>query len=206
VVIRLWTATLRIEVSAAARSRLGKTDEPLAILFWHNRLFAISEIYRRHRSPRSIYGLVSGSRDGAWLAEFYDFAGIKTVRGSSSRNPRGAVSALVRVMREGHDIGITPDGPRGPLHDFKGGGLIVARRVGAPVLLLGLAFESAWRLRSWDRFYLPRPFSRMRVYCTLVPADKLGARETGVAGMLRSRLLAISPDDFEPEAAERAVV
>jgi lysophospholipid acyltransferase (LPLAT)-like uncharacterized protein len=193
-IIRLWTATLRIEVSAEARHRLEKTDEPLAIIFWHNRLFTISEIYRRHRRPRSIYGLVSGSKDGAWLAEFFAFVGIKTVRGSSTHNSRVSVGALVRVMREGHDIGITPDGPRGPLHDFKGGGRIVARRAGAPVLLLGQAFESAWRLRSWDRFCLPRPFSRIRVYCTLVPANKLGAREAGAAGALRSRLLATSPD------------
>ncbi|OAM88820.1 lysophospholipid acyltransferase family protein [Termitidicoccus mucosus] len=206
VVIRLWTATLRIELSAEARRHLEKNDEPLAIIFWHNRLFVIGEIYKRHRRPRSIYGLVSGSKDGAWLAEFFDFVGIKTVRGSSTHNPRGSVSALVRVMREGHDIGITPDGPRGPLHDFKGGGLIVARRVGAPVLLLGQAFESAWRLRSWDRFYLPRPFSRIRIYCMLVPASELGAREAGAAGMLRLRLLAISPDGVESGTAERAVV
>jgi lysophospholipid acyltransferase (LPLAT)-like uncharacterized protein len=206
VAIRLWTATLRIEMSAEVRRRLEKTDGPLAVLFWHNRLFAISEIYRRHRSPRSIYGLVSGSRDGAWLAEFFEFAGIKTVRGSSTRHAREAVGALVRAMREGHDIGITPDGPRGPLHDFKGGGLIVARRAQASVLLLGQAFESAWRLRSWDRFYLPRPFSRIRVYCALVPAGQLRARDAGAAGMLRSRLLAINPEGSESGAAERAVV
>ncbi len=194
VVIRLWTATLRIEMSPEARRHLEKTDEPVAIILWHNRLFIVGEIYKRHRRPRSIYGLVSGSKDGAWLAEFFDFIGIKTVRGSSSHNPRGSVGALVRVMQGGHDIGITPDGPRGPLHDFKGGGLIVARRACAPVLLLGQAFEAAWRLRSWDRFYLPHPFSRVRIYCTLVPASKLGARDAGATEMLRDRLLAISPD------------
>jgi lysophospholipid acyltransferase (LPLAT)-like uncharacterized protein len=191
--LRAWGASLRFELSAASLAHLRKTDEPIAIVLWHNRLFLTSEIFRRYRQGRTIYGLVSASKDGAWLAAFFSLVGIRTVRGSSSKLGREAVTTLVEVMRAGHDIGITPDGPRGPLYDFKAGGLIVARRVHAPLVLLGATFESSWQLRSWDRFYLPRPFSKVRLHAEWVPSADLTDRDEA-ARLLRERLLAMNPD------------
>lgn len=190
---RLWGASLRFEVTPEVRELLRKTDEPVAFVLWHNRLFLVSEIFRRYRQGRPVYGLVSTSKDGAWLDAFFSLVGIRSVRGSSSKQAREAVSALVEVMRAGNDIGITPDGPRGPLYDFKAGALIVSRRTQTPILLLGGDFASAWQLRSWDRFYLPRPFSRVKVYCELVSSNELRDRDES-AQNLRARLLAINPD------------
>jgi lysophospholipid acyltransferase (LPLAT)-like uncharacterized protein len=76
---------------------------------------------------------------------------------------------------------------------LKPGSVIVARRTRAPMLLIGAEFESAWRLRSWDRFYLPKPFSRVRMRCELVTVDQLADRDAATA-MLRERLLAINRD------------
>lgn len=192
--IKLWGASLRLETSPATRANLMKIDEPVAFVLWHNRLFLVSEIFRRYRQRRPIYGLVSASKDGAWLAALFTLVGIRTVRGSSSRLGREAATALVEVLRAGNDIGITPDGPRGPRYELKAGGLIVARRTQTPLLLLGGAYESAWRLPSWDGFYLPRPFSRIRVYCELVPSDALKDRDAA-AEAIRTRLCVLSPDD-----------
>jgi len=180
-------------VSPEALHNLRKIDEPVAFTLWHNRLFITSEIFRRYRQGRPIYGLVSPSKDGAWLEAFFSLVGIRAVRGSSHKLGREAVTALVDVMKAGNDIGITPDGPRGPIYEFKAGGLIVARRVQAPLLLLGCDYTSAWQLKSWDRFYLPRPFSRVIVYCELVPTADLSDREASAAA-LQERLLAMSPD------------
>jgi hypothetical protein len=191
--VRVWGATLRFEASPEALQNLTKVDEPVAFVLWHNRLFLVSEVFRRYRQGRPVYGLVSASKDGAWLDAFFSLVGIRSVRGSSSRFGREAVTALVSVMRVGNDIGITPDGPRGPLYDFKAGGLIVARRAHASVLLLGGEFTSAWRLGSWDRFYLPKPFSRVRIFCELIRNDELADRNDS-AIQLRTRLLAINPD------------
>jgi len=191
--IRAWGATLRLEPVGDSEQWLRKVDEPVAFVLWHNRLFLVSEIFRRYRQRRPIYGLVSASRDGAWLAAFFSLVGIRSVRGSSSRLGREAVTALVDVVRAGNDVGITPDGPRGPQYDFKAGALIVARRTRMPILLLGAAYESAWQLKSWDRFYLPKPFSRIRVYCAHVTADELTDRDQS-AETLRARLTAMSPD------------
>ena len=172
---------------------MRKLDQPVAFVLWHNRLFLVSEVFRRYRERRPVYGLVSASKDGAWLSAFFSLVGIRTVRGSSSRLGREAVTALVDVVREGNDIGITPDGPRGPLYDFKGGATVVARRTRAPILLLGGAYENAWQLRSWDRFYLPKPFSTVRVYCRCIPPAALEDRDRGTEA-LRSQLQELSPD------------
>jgi lysophospholipid acyltransferase (LPLAT)-like uncharacterized protein len=184
---------LRFEVTPEALKNLRKIDEPVAFVLWHNRLFLVSEIFQRYRQKRPVYGLVSASKDGAWLDAFFSLVGISSVRGSSSRFGREAVTVMVSVMKSGNDIGITPDGPRGPRYDFKAGGLIVARRAHAPILLLGGEFQSAWQFKSWDGFYLPKPFSRVRVHCELVPASKLAERDESAAH-LRERLLAMNPD------------
>ena len=153
-----------------------------------------SEFYRRYRTQRQAYALISSSRDGAWLDAFFTTAGMRAVRGSSSRGGREAAQALVQVMQAGNDIGVTPDGPRGPCYDFKPGSLVVARRLGAPVLLLGWEYTSAWRVGSWDRFYIPRPFSRVRLRCEFVPGDELKGDRDAAVERLHQRLLALNPD------------
>lgn len=191
--MRLWGRSLHFVVSPESLRNLGKIDEPVAFTLWHNRLFITSEIFRRYRRGRPLYALVSPSKDGAWLEAVFSLVGIRTVRGSSHKLGREAVTGLVEVMHAGHDIGITPDGPRGPIYEFKAGGLIVARRAQAPLLLLGCDFESSWQLPSWDRFHLPCPFSQVRIYCELVPSTALVDRESS-AQALQARLLAMSPD------------
>ncbi len=194
VLVRLWGMSLRFDTPPDALRNFTKRDEPVAFVVWHNRLFLTPEILRRYRRGRPCYALVSASQDGAWLTALFSIVGrMRTVRGSSSRLGREAANALVETLRDGHDIGITPDGPRGPCYDLKPGGVIVARRTRAPLLLVGGRFESAWRLRSWDRFYLPKPFSRVHMRCELIAADELADRDAALAA-IRERMLAINPD------------
>ena len=197
--IRLWGMSLRFDLSPADWRAYTKCDVPVAMILWHNRLFLAAEIVRRFRAGRIPYALVSASQDGAWLTAFFSLAGLRTVRGSSSRLGREAASALVDVLRAGHDIGITPDGPRGPCYELKPGTVIVTRRTRTPMLIIGVEFESAWRLRSWDRFYLPKPFSRVRMHCEVLPPEELADRDAGTR-LLHERLLALNPD-ADPESA-----
>lgn len=171
--MRLWTLTLHITLSDDSRRLLAGLDGPCLFVLWHNRLFTAAEISRRFRPQRPLHSLVSNSKDGAWLTAFFNSVGLRAVRGSSSRGGREAVSALVAVLRAGHDAGITPDGPRGPLYACKPGAAVVARRAGVPILLIGMHFESAWRLPSWDKFYLPHPFSRVHLRLRELPASQL---------------------------------
>jgi lysophospholipid acyltransferase (LPLAT)-like uncharacterized protein len=191
--VRLWGRTLRFDASPDDLRNWTKKDVPVAMVLWHNRLFLSAEIVRRYRKGRRPYALVSASQDGAWLTAFFAMAGLNTVRGSSSRMGREAAMALVDVLRDGHDVGITPDGPRGPCYELKPGAVIVTRRTATPILVLGGEFESAWRLRSWDRFYVPKPFSRVRMRCELIPVEQLADRDAALA-LLKERLIALNPD------------
>ena len=193
--VRWWGSSLRFIASEETIRNCSKCDEPVAFVLWHNRLFLASEIHRRYRPQRPLYALISPSKDGAFLDLFFAIVGgLHSVRGSSNNFGREAASALVRALRDGHDIGITPDGPRGPCYDLKPGAVIVPRRTGSPVLLIGGKFESAWRLNSWDQFYVPKPFSRVQLHCELVTPDRLADRDDAIA-RLKARLLALNPDE-----------
>lgn len=172
--MRAWCATLRLRVSPESRRRISDPHPALFVL-WHNKLFVAAELSRRLRPARPLHGLVSASKDGAWLTAFFEKVGLRVVRGSSSRGGREAVAALVDVLRSGHDAGITPDGPRGPIYECKPGAIVVARRARARVLLLGITYEHAWQLRSWDRFLLPRPFSTVNLCVRELSKEELRA-------------------------------
>lgn len=191
--LKIWGRSLRFETTPGDLLAYTKKDVPVAIVLWHNRLFLAAEIVRRYRQGRPAYALVSASKDGAWLTAFFALAGMRTVRGSSSRLGREAATALVDVVKAGYDVGITPDGPRGPCYEVKPGGIIVARRTKAPMLLIGAEFQSAWQLRSWDRFYIPLPFSRVRMRCEIVTSDQLADRAAATLA-IQARLLALNPD------------
>lgn len=192
--MKLWGRSLRWETPADDLARFEKNDGPIAMVIWHNRLFLSAEIVRRFRRGRPMYALVSASQDGAWLSAFFDLVGMKSVRGSSSRLGREAASALVETLRAGNDIGVTPDGPRGPSYEVKPGALIVTRRTKTPMVLIGADFTSAWRLKSWDGFFLPKPFSTVHMRSALMlPAEFAGDRDEA-ALRLQTRLSALNPD------------
>ena len=112
---------------------------------------------RRFRKKRKCYGLISGSRDGAWLETFYGWAGIRAIRGSKiAEVPRRPENLFVwsRVVTI---LGITPDGSRGPKYQAKSGALLIARASRSPVVLLSFSYGWAIRLKSWDQFVIPYP-------------------------------------------------
>lgn len=192
--VRLWGMSLRLKASEADVRNIRKSDEPIVLILWHNRLFFSTEILRRFRDPHKMHALVSPSQDGAWLTAFFKLLGLQAVRGSSSNLGREAASTLVNILREEKDIGITPDGPRGPRYEFKPGALIVARRTKTPLLLVGVDYESAWRFnKAWDRFYLPMPFSRVRMRCEVVTAEQLTDRDQAAA-LLQTRMMELNLD------------
>ena len=171
---RCWTWTLRITY----RDKDGRTEtknlaEPATIILWHNRLFLAGEWHRHFRKKRRCYGLISGSRDGAWLETFYGWAGIRAIRGSRNRRGSQATRELIRLVKDGHDAGVTPDGSRGPKYQAKSGALLIARASRSPVLLLSFSYSRAIRLKSWDQFVIPLPFSKIRARTILLPHAEL---------------------------------
>ncbi len=194
--LRLWGRTWRIEISPEEQACLTGAIHSTVFILWHNRLLMAPELRRRFRGNRPVCGLVSASRDGAWLAAFFHLAKIETVRGSSSRRGSAAAKALVAKLKSGYDAALTPDGPRGPLYSFKPGAVLAARQAKARICLLSANCESAWRLRSWDGFYLPKPFSRIRIRLRFYPPDfpPKDLADEEAAARLRQDLLEITED------------
>ncbi|GHB97522.1 DUF374 domain-containing protein [Cerasicoccus arenae] len=193
-IARVWSASLRIQPDDEAR-RLLADPRPTVFVIWHNRLFGVAEIHRRFRRPyvnRPIYGLISASRDGAWLAGFFQLIGIRAVRGSSSWRGTQAVRESLKILEYG-DLGITPDGPRGPCYDFKSGAALVARKADCPVVMISLNFSRAKQLGSWDGFYLPYPFSRVELIGRSATLKTSGPLEP-LAEALKEQLTAITRD------------
>lgn len=140
---------------------LGPREErtPVIFVFWHGRLLPLIHVHRH----QGVVALVSEHRDGEYLAGFLHHFGFGTVRGSSTRGGIRGLKGLVRAARRGWDLAITPDGPRGPNRELKLGALSVARLTGLPLVPVGVAVASAWRVRSWDGLLVPKPFSTVRV-------------------------------------------
>jgi lysophospholipid acyltransferase (LPLAT)-like uncharacterized protein len=102
---------------------------------------------------------------------------------------------MLAAHREGYDIAVTPDGSRGPMYQLKSGAVGVALKTAAPLVLFSLNFRRAWRLKSWDRFYLPVPFSKIEVRIETIqhPAE-LGDDPQAVTDVLQKRMDAITED------------
>ena len=88
---------------------------------------------------------------------------IKSVRGSSSRRGSAALREMAAVLAAGGDIGISPDGPRGPKYQLHPGAIKLAQLTGAPIMPLHVAYSRYWELKSWDAFRIPKPFARVSV-------------------------------------------
>ena len=197
--LRLWYSTISMNVSPEDMEIITRKDAPTIIITWHNRIFLVASVSRRFRKHRPVSHLISASRDGAWLAAFFSLMGLVVVRGSSSQRTFGATRELLKALEAGNDIGLTPDGPKGPIYDFKKGAVRVARQSGAPILLVSGRMRRAWRLNSWDRFYLPLPFSSVEMklrYFSNYEALGVDSVEEATE-LLRKELMEISPD---PEA------
>lgn len=191
--MRLWGRTLRFHWGADVQALIDGEIPPSVIVLWHNRLFIAPLFYRRYFRQRRLANLISASKDGAWFAAFVERLGMLHVRGSQGNRSTQAVRDLITLNRSGVDIAVTPDGSRGPIYQMKAGAIAVALKTGAPIVLLSFNHSSAWRLKSWDRFIIPHPFSRIEVRVDYVdPASALGEDAREVAVALQQQLNAIT--------------
>jgi lysophospholipid acyltransferase (LPLAT)-like uncharacterized protein len=155
--VRLWISTLRYRYRP-----LGSNVDPhqrgmrerYIYAFWHECMLLPAYYYARP----DVRVLISQHADGQLIAEICRHLGYRTVRGSTTRGGAEAVRQMLRLARKAH-LAITPDGPRGPRRRVQQGLVYLAARTGLPIIPVGIGFRRPWRLRSWDRFALPRPWS-----------------------------------------------
>jgi lysophospholipid acyltransferase (LPLAT)-like uncharacterized protein len=157
--IRVWHWTLRYRhCSVDANLMPDQLGLPGRFIygFWHEDMIVPAYHYARP----DVHVLVSKHADGMLIATAIRWLGLKVVAGSTNRGAAAAVLKLLNVARGSHIV-ITPDGPRGPRQCVQPGIVFIAARTALPIVPVGFGYAKAWRLKSWDRMALPRPFSRI---------------------------------------------
>jgi lysophospholipid acyltransferase (LPLAT)-like uncharacterized protein len=165
-ILRSLFLTLRLTVTDRAGLATSDPKSPVIICFWHNRILGITLSFLRkypHVTRKGVSVLTSASRDGEILAKFVGQFGMGAVRGSSSRRGSRAMLELVDLVQNGHDVAITPDGPRGPRYSLGAGAISLAQLTGAPIVPMHAKYSRCVRMKSWDGFIIPLPFSQLSV-------------------------------------------
>lgn len=157
-----WSGEANLE---AARVVAGK----VLYVFWHSRLLGLCYTHRFRNAGL----MVSKSFDGEWIARVIMRLGYRAFRGSASRNGASALLEMLKSHERG-DLALTVDGPRGPAEKLKAGAIILGSLSGLPLVPITVRSSRAWRLKTWDRFIVPRPFSTVEIIMgrhILIPAN-----------------------------------
>jgi len=162
-IVRLLIATLRFRITDHARVLATPPEKPLVWAFWHNRLFVAPYLFEHFFSGRRGAALASASKDGEIIAAFMHRFGIRPIRGSSSRGGARALVEMKRAFDAGFDLGITPDGPRGPRYSLNPGVVKLAQVTAGTILPLRIRYSRFWRLKTWDGFMIPMPFAIVEI-------------------------------------------
>ena len=184
-IVRLIVATLRFRVRDDAGVIGGPSTPRLIWAFWHNSLFVIPHLLNHYLSHRPGSALTSASRDGEILAAFLERFDVRPIRGSSSRQGAAALLEMKRLIEQGFDVAITPDGPRGPRYHLNPGVITLAQKTGALIMPIQVHYSRCWRLKTWDAFEIPKPFATVTI--ALLPLYRVAPVS--------------SNEEFEPERA-----
>lgn len=199
--IRNWMDTIDFKVAFYDPSidpAFWSEKRRFILLFWHEHI--LCPLFVRRHSDVTM--LLSRHGDAEIVERFASLFGMRTVRGSSYRGGAAAVKQLLEI-RSQNIIAFTPDGPRGPRRRLAPGPVFLASKLQMPIVLLGAGYDRPWRARSWDRFVVPRPFSRGRIIASPllnVPKD-LKKEELEYFRRKLETLLTRLTDDAEQWAA-----
>ena len=135
--------------------------EPFIVAFWHGELLMQPFLYKKIRGSHPIAVMISEHFDGELIARTIAHFGFASIRGSSKKGGAKVLIQALRMMQQGYDIAITPDGPRGPRHSVAPGIVVLAQKYNAYIVPFTYSASRYWQLRSWDRFIVPKPFSTL---------------------------------------------
>lgn len=152
-----WSVSWRRDYHPEAERYIAGSDAFIAC-FWHGRMLMMSAAWPS--KPETLHLLISQHRDGRMISEAVQRLGYSVIEGSSRRGGLQAFLEMARVLKEGKPVVVTPDGPRGPRMRVKPGALKAAQLSGAPIVPIAGSTSSRWELGTWDRFLVPKLFSR----------------------------------------------
>ena len=139
-------------------------DEKFIMACWHGELLMIPYAYKKYRKTPHVKLLISEHFDGNLIAKTLGYFGFETIRGSSTRGGAKALIQSIKALKNGYDLGITPDGPKGPIHEVHDGIVVMAQKAKVKIALVSIKPTAYWQLKSWDRFVIPKPFGIINYY------------------------------------------
>ena len=142
------------------------SDEPTIFACWHGELIMLPYLYTHYRKTPHAKVLISSHFDGALISKTIKYFGLDTISGSTNRNAARVLMQGIRAIKDGYDIGITPDGPKGPRHSVADGVIVMAQKAKVKIVLVEIKPTKYWQFNSWDKFTIPKPFGVLHYYST----------------------------------------
>jgi len=139
-------------------------DEPFIMACWHGELLMIPYAYTKYKKNPKVKLLISEHFDGNLIASTLKYFSFDAIRGSSTRGGAKALIESIRTLKSGYDLGITPDGPKGPRHKVSDGIVMMAQKANVKITLVRIQPTDFWQLNSWDKFIIPKPFGTIHYY------------------------------------------
>jgi len=141
-------------------------DERCVIGSWHGDLLMQPFSYNKWRNEPNATIMISEHFDGELIAKTVGYFGLDTIRGSTRRGAARVLLQAIKAVKKGADLGITPDGPKGPRFSVSDGIIVVAQKLDCPIVLQTCKPSKYWQLGSWDKFVVPKPFCHLEFYCS----------------------------------------
>ncbi|WP_373029930.1 lysophospholipid acyltransferase family protein [Sulfurovum sp.] len=156
------------------------TQEQHIYVCWHGELFMSPQAYRYLHKTQYASAMISHHFDGELIAKVYAFLKIDSIRGSGRKGAKEVFLKAFRAMKEGRELLITPDGPRGPRHHMYDGAVGLAVKGKKPVCMINFTCSNYWQLKSWDKFVIPKPFSKIDFYIESLSLEGMDLDEAKV--------------------------
>ena len=141
-------------------------QKPFLACLWHGNFLMMPYLYRQARNVPNMSLVTSAHEDGIIVEQYFESFGLKSIRGSTGVNKGGAKALIqaIRELKDGRDLAVTPDGPKGPLKSIANGILLMSIKSGVPICGCRVKPSRFWQLKTWDRFCIPKPFSTIDYY------------------------------------------
>ncbi|SFV59883.1 Protein of unknown function DUF374 [hydrothermal vent metagenome] len=144
---------------------------------WHGELFMSPQAYRKIHKKHPASAIISSHFDGSLIAGTLNLLHIRPLRGSSRKGAKQVLLQAFKSIKQGEEVLITPDGPKGPRHSMSDGAIGIALKSKLPVFIMNFKAENYWQLKSWDRFVIPKPFTKVDFYIQSISLEGMALDE-----------------------------
>jgi len=144
---------------------------------WHGELFMSPQAYRHIHKKHPASAIISQHFDGALISGTLKLFSIRALRGSSRKGAQKVLLQAFRSIKKGEEVLVTPDGPRGPRHTVSDGAIGLALKSNLPIFIMNFTAKRYWQLNSWDKFTVPKPFSKVEFYIQSISLEGMELAE-----------------------------